>query len=50
MFLVEVKAHRREPTNKEADIKAEKAIARKDVPAEWRDRTNQAVFKWQEPR
>ena len=46
MFLVEVKAHRREPANKEADIQADKAISGKDVSTEWHDRTNSAVFTW----
>ena len=42
--------HRGEPTNEEADIQADKAISGKDVPTEWHDRTNRAVFTWQEPR
>jgi len=50
MFLVKVKAHRGEPANKEADIRADKAISGKNVPTEWHDRTNRAVFTWQEPR
>ena len=52
MFLVKVKAHRGEPANEEADIQADKAIqvSGKDVPTEWHDRTNRAVFTWQEPR
>jgi len=33
-FLVEVKAHRGEPANEEADIQADKAISGKDVPTE----------------
>jgi len=49
-FLVKVKAHRGEPANEEAEIQADKAISGKDVPAEWHDRTNRAVFTWQEPR
>jgi len=49
-FLVKVKAHRGEPANEEADIQADKAITGKDVPTEWHDRTNRAVFTWQEPR
>ena len=50
-FLVKVKAHRGEPANEEADIQADKAISGKlDVPTEWHDRTNRAVFTWQEPR
>ena len=49
-FLVKVKAHRGEPANEEADIQANKAISGKDVPTEWHDRTNRAVFTWQEPR
>jgi len=36
-FLVKVKAHRGEPTNKEADIQADKATSGKDVPAEWHE-------------
>jgi len=39
-FPVKVKAHRGEPVNEEADIQADKAISGKDVPTEWRDRTN----------
>jgi len=38
-----VKAHREEPANEEANIQADKAIAGKDVPAEWHDRTKRAV-------
>jgi hypothetical protein len=47
-FLVKVKAHRGEPVNEEAAIQADKAISDKDVPTEWHDRTNRAVFTWQE--
>jgi len=46
MLLVKVKAHRGEPANEEADIQADKAISGKDIPTEWHDRTNQAVFTW----
>jgi len=49
-FLVKVKAHRGEPANEEGDIQADKAISGKDVPTGWHDRTNRAVFTWQEPR
>jgi len=49
-FLVKVKAHREEPANEETDIQADKSISGKDVPTEWHDRKNRAVFKWQEPR
>jgi len=51
-FLVKVKAHRLggEPAHEEADIQADKAISGKVVPTEWHDRTNRAVFTWQEPR
>ena len=45
-----MKAHRGEPANEEADIQADKAISGKDVHTEWHDRTNRAVFTWQEPR
>jgi len=45
-----VKAYRGEPSNEEADIRADKAISGKDDPMEWHDRTNRAVFTWQEPR
>jgi len=45
-----VKAHRGEPANEEADIQTGKAISGKDVPTEWHDSTNRAVFTWQEPR
>ena len=50
LFLVKVKAHRGEPANEEADIQADKATSGKDVHTEWHDRTNRAVFTWQEPR
>jgi len=49
-FLVKVKAHRGEPADEEADIQADKAISGKDVPTEWHDKTNRALFTWQEPR
>jgi len=49
-FLVKVKAHRGEPANEEAEIQADKAISGKDIPTAWHDRTNRAVFTWQEPR
>jgi len=49
-FLVKVKAYRGEPANEEAGIQAYNAISSKDVPTEWRDRTNSAVITWQEPR
>jgi len=49
-FLFKVQAHREEPANEEADIQADKAISGKDVPTEWHDRTNRAIFTWQEPR
>ena len=48
--MVKVKAHRGEPANEEAKIQADKAISGQDVPTEWHDRTNRAVFTWQEPR
>ena len=44
MFLTKAKAHRGEPANEEADIQADKAVSGKDVPTEWHDRTNRAVF------
>ena len=47
-FLVKVKVHRGEPANEEADIQADKAISGKDVPTEWHDRTNRALFTWQD--
>jgi len=47
-FRVKVKAHRGEPENEEADMQADKAIAGKDIPAEWHDRTKHLT--WQEPR
>jgi len=49
-FLVKVKAYQGEPADEEADIQANKATSSKDVPTEWRDRTNRAVFTWQESR
>jgi len=52
MFLrvVRGKAHRRAPANEEADIQAHNYISSKVVPMEWQDRTNRAVFTWQEPK
>ena len=49
-FLVKVKVHRGESANEAADIQADKAISGKDDTTEWHDRTNRAVFTWQEPR
>ena len=51
-FLVKVKVHRGEPAYEIADIQVDKAISSIDVPTEWhnRDRSNRAVFTWQEPR
>jgi len=49
-FLVNVKAHRGETADEVADIKADKAISSNDVPMQLHDRTNRAVFTWQEPR
>jgi len=49
-FLFKVKAHQGEPANEEAYIQADKAILSNNVPTEWHDRTNQAVFTRQEPR
>jgi len=44
-LLVKVKAHRGEPANEKADIQAEdNCILSNDVPMEWHDRTNRAVF------
>jgi len=43
-LLVKVKAHRGEPTNEEADIQADKAISSKEIPTEWHNRINRAVF------
>ena len=48
-FLVNVIAHRGKPANEEADIQADTAVSGKDVPTEWHNRTNRAVFTWQEP-
>jgi len=49
-FLVKVKAHRGEPANEGANIQADKAISGNSVLTEWHDRTNRAIFTWQEPR
>ena len=48
MFLLKGNANRGEHTNEEADIQADKAISSKDIPID--NRTNRAVFTWQEPR
>ena len=48
--MVKVKAHRRKYANEDADIQTVKAISSKDFPMEWHDRTNPAVFTWQETR
>ena len=48
-FLVKVNAHRGKLAYEEADIQADKAILSKNIPMEWHNRTNQAVFTWQEP-
>jgi len=43
-FLVKQEAYCGEPANGEANIQADKTISSKDVPMEWHDRTNRAVF------
>ena len=48
-FLVKVEASRGEPANEKADIQVDKAISSKIVFMKWHDRTNRAVFTWQEP-
>jgi len=45
-LLVKVKAHRRAPANKGADILVDRAISDPKVSKEWCQRTNQAVFRW----
>jgi len=42
MFLVKVTEDQGEPANEEADIQTDTTIRGKDVPTEWRDRTNRA--------
>jgi len=49
-FLIKVKAHQGELADEEVEIRSDKAVSGKDVPTEWHDRTNRAVFTWQEPR
>ena len=49
-FLVKVQALQGEPANEEADIQADKAVSGKDVPTERHDRSDRAIFTWQEPR
>jgi len=44
-----VKAHQEEPANEQANIQADKAVSSRDVPTEWHNRTNRAVFTWPEP-
>jgi len=46
-FLVKVKAHRGDPTNKRVDIQADEAVLNKNM--EWEERTNRAIFTWKEP-
>ena len=48
-FLVKVKAHRGEPANEEADIRADKAISDEFVLKEWCQRTSRVIFAWREP-
>ena len=47
-FLVIVKAHRGEPANEKARVEADKAILSRYVFMKWHDRTNRAVFTWQD--
>jgi len=48
-FLVKVKAHRGEPANEGAVILADKAISDLRAGKEWCQRTNRAVFTWEQP-
>jgi len=48
-LLVKVKAHLGEPANEGADILADKAILDLKVGKVWCQRTNRAVFTWNQP-
>ena len=50
IFFVKVKAHRGKPANEGADILTDKAISDPKVGKEWCQRTNRAVFAWENPR
>jgi len=44
-----VKALQGQASNEEANFQADKAISSNNVPTKWYDRTNRAVFTWQQP-
>ena len=47
-LLVKVKAHRGDPLNEEADIRAELGRLKGHQEVKWNDPTNRTIYRWQE--
>ena len=47
-LLVKVKAHRGDPLNEEADIRAELGRLKGHQEVKWNDSTNRTIYRWQE--
>ncbi len=45
-LLVKVKAHRGDPLNEEADIRAEMRRRKEDKEAGWKNPTNRTIYRW----
>ena len=46
-LLVKVKAHRGDPLNEEADIRAEMGRLKGHQEVKWNDLTNRTIYRWQ---
>ena len=47
-LLIKVKAHRGDPVNEEADIRAEMGRLKKDDEKTWSTQTDRTIYQWSE--
>ena len=48
-LLIKVKAHRGDPLNEEADIRAEMGRLEEDNERTWTTQTDRTIYRWSEP-
>ena len=48
-LLIKVKAHRGDPLNEEADIRAEMGRLKEDKEKTWSTQTDRTLYQWSEP-
>ena len=48
-LLIKVKAHRGDPLNEEADIRAEMGRRKEEKEKIWDKRTDRTIYQWSEP-